>query len=88
MTVRLVERPHPMVPSDGPLNVKPLAQALRAAIDTWRLKEACARLIRVRHALYKARVKRPSLAFRDSCRPFYADLDGSGVQLWWKVKRW
>lgn len=88
MIVRLVVRPRPMMPSDGPLNVKPSAQALRAVADTWWLKEAHARLNRARRALYKARAKRPKLAFRDSGRPFYADLGGGGVQLWWRAKRW
>lgn len=89
MTIRQVVRPRPAVPGNGPLDeFRPTAQALQAAADTWRLKEACMRLTRARHALYEARAKRPNLFFRDSGRPFYADLDGSGVQLWWKAKRW
>lgn len=87
MTVRLVVWPRPVVPGDGPLNVKPAAQALRAAADKWWLKDAHVRLNKARRALRKARVKRPNLAFRDSGKPFYADLDGSGVQLWWRC-RW
>lgn len=74
---------------NGPLDeFRPTAQALQVAAATWWLKEAYVRLNRARHALYRARAKRPNLAFRDSGKPFYADLDGSGVQLWWKAKRW
>lgn len=89
MTIKQVVYSRPAVPGNGPLDeFRPTAQALQADTDTLWLKEAYVRLIRMRHALYKTRAKRPNLFFRDSGRPFYADLDGSGVQLWWKAKRW
>jgi hypothetical protein len=66
---------------------KPSTQALQAAADKWWLKDAHAWLNKAKRALRKARVKRPNLAFRNSGKPFYADLDGSGVQLWWR-SRW
>ena len=89
MTVRRVAWSRPAALGKGPLDeFRPSTQALKAAMDNWRLKDMTRRLNRARHALYKARARRPSLAFRDSGKPFYADLDGSGVQLWWKAKRW
>ena len=88
MTIRRVVWHCPAVPGNGPLDkFRPSAQALQAAADMWWLKDAHARLNKARRALHKARVKRPNLAFRDSGKPFYADLDGSGVQLWWRC-RW
>lgn len=88
MTVIRVVQPCPAVPGNDPLDkFKPTAQALQAAADTWRLKDASIRLSKSKRALRKARVKPPKIHLHGNNRPFYADLDGTGVQLWWK-SRW
>jgi hypothetical protein len=88
MTDIRIERPCPAVPGNDPLDkFKPSDQALQAAADKWWLKDAHARLNKTKRALRKARVKCPDFASRNSGKPFYANLDGSGVQPW-KRCRW